>query len=67
VGSNGVLGRGVDAIDLGLVNNFYTHTIFLNQTKGRFERLLLCVHIYELIFCFCAFDALNLYHLVRLM
>ena len=63
----GVLGGGFDAIDLRLVYTFYTHAIFLNQAKSSFEGILLCVYIIELIFCFRAFDALNLYHLVRLM
>jgi hypothetical protein len=67
VRGRGGLGGGIDAIDVGLVYTFYTHAIFLNQAKGRFEGLLLCVHIFELIFRFRAFDALNLYHLVRLM
>jgi len=62
-----VLGGGIDAIDVGLVYTFYTHAIFLNQAKGSFEGILLCVDIFELIFCLRAFDALNLYHLVRLM
>ena len=31
----------------------------VNQAKGSFEGLLLCVHIFEFIFCFRAFDALN--------
>jgi hypothetical protein len=67
VRGRGVPGGGIDAIDVGLVYTFYTHAIFLNQAKGSFEGLLLCVHIFELILCFRAFDALNLYHLVRLM
>ena len=62
-----VLRGSIDAIDVWLVYIFYTHTIFLDQAKGRFKGVLLCVHIFELIFCFCAFDAFNLYHLVRLM
>lgn len=63
----GVLGGGIDAIDVGLLYTFYTHAVFLNQAKGSFEGLLLRVHILKLIFCFGTFDALNLYHLVRLM
>jgi hypothetical protein len=67
VRSRGVLAGDIHSIDVGLVYTFYTHAIFLNQAKGSFEGLLLCVHILELIFCFRAFDALNLYHLVCLM
>jgi hypothetical protein len=67
VRSRGVLGRDIDSIDVGLVYTFYAHAIFLDQAKGSFEGLLLCVHILELIFCFRAFDALNFNHLVRLM
>jgi hypothetical protein len=67
VRGRGALVRGIDAVDVRLVFTFYTHTIFLNQAKGRSEGLLLCVHIFELIFRFRAFDALNLYHLVRLV
>lgn len=63
----GVLGGGVDAIDVGLVYIFYTHAIFLDQAEGRFESLFLCVHFFKLIFCFRAFDAFNLYHFVRLI
>ena len=64
---HGVLEGGIDAIDVGLVYTFYTHAIFLNQAKGGFKGLLLCVHVFELIFCFRAFDSFDLYHLVRLM
>jgi hypothetical protein len=46
-----VLGRGVDPIDVRLMYIFYTYAIFLNQAKGGFESLLLCVHIFELILC----------------
>lgn len=61
-----VLVRGVVPVDVRLMYIFYTYAIFLNQAKGGFESLLLCVHIFELILCRCALDALNLYHLVRL-
>jgi hypothetical protein len=56
----------VDAIYMGLVYAFYTHAIFLDQTKRSFESLFFGVHILELILCFCTLDALYLYHLVRL-
>jgi hypothetical protein len=62
-----VLGGDVDAVDVRMMYVLYTHAIFLNQAKGSFQSFLLCVHILELIFCFCALDAFNLYHFIRLM
>jgi hypothetical protein len=64
-GANSGVG-GVDTIDMGLVHALYAHAIFLDQTKCSFESLFFCVHILEFILCFCALDALYLYHLVRL-
>ena len=56
----------VDAVYVGLANALYPHAIFLDQTKRRFEGLFLSVHVLELVFCFCALDAFNFHHLVRL-
>jgi hypothetical protein len=64
-GGDGVRG-GVDTVDVRLVDALDTHAILLDQPKGSFESLLFRVYILELVFCFSAFYALNLYHLVRL-
>ena len=64
--SGDVLG-GAIAVDVRLMDVLYAHAILLNQAKGGFESLLLRMNIFELIFCFCTLDALNLHHLVRLV
>ena len=64
--SGDVLG-GAIAVDVRLMDVLYAHAILLNQAKSGFESLLFSVNIFELVFCFCTLDALNLHHLVCLM
>jgi hypothetical protein len=57
---------GVDAVYVRLAYALCPHAIFLDQTKRSFEGVLFGVHVLELVFGFCALDALNFHHLVRL-